>query len=104
MEPTVKQYVHHTINAVDAVAFDPEGRYDADRHDRYATFDQARDAALSSIELMLDERDYDGEDHKEELEQMLGLLESAASFEELVAHPEYQAFLVHLESPPSVAA
>jgi len=104
MEPTVKPYVHHTINAVDAVAFDPDGRFDADRHDRYATFDQARDAALSSIELMLDEGDYDGEDHKEELERMLGLLEAATSFECLEAHPEYQGFLGLLDPTPSLAA
>jgi hypothetical protein len=31
MEPTAKPYVHLSIHAVDAVAFDPEGRHDADR-------------------------------------------------------------------------
>lgn len=93
MEPTTKPYVHLSINAVDAVAFDPEGRYDADRHDRYSTFEQARDAALSSIELMLDERDYDGEDHKEELEQMLGLLEPARTFDDLECRADYRRLL-----------
>src|SRR3954449_9628366 len=98
MEPTAKPYVHTSINAVDAVAFDPEGRYDADRHDRYITFEQARDAALTSIELMLDEGDYDGEDHKEELEQMLGLLESARTFDDLDRRSEYRRLLERLGS------
>jgi hypothetical protein len=104
MEPTSKPYVHLSINAVDAVAFDPKGRYDADRHDRYATFDQARDAALSSIELMLDEGDYDGDDHKEELEQMLGLLESASSFKDLDGQSDYRSLLERLESAAPAAA
>src|SRR3954453_15816335 len=104
MEPTAKLYVHHTINAVDAVAFDPDGRYDADRHDRYATFDQARDAALSSIELMLDEGDYDGEDHKAELEPMLRLLESATTFENLEAQADFRRLLEGLESALPAAA
>jgi hypothetical protein len=98
MKPTVKPYVHLTIHAVDAVAFDLEGRYDADRHDRYATFDQARDAALSSIELMLDAGDHDGEDHKEELEKMLGLLESARTFDDLEGQSEYRSLLERLVS------
>ncbi len=98
MKPTSKPYVHLSINAVDAVTFDPEGRHDADRHDRYATFEQARDAALSSIELMLDEGDYDGEDHKEELEQMLRLLESVASFANLEGQSEYRCLLERLWS------
>jgi len=104
MEPTVKPYVHHTINAVDAVAFDPDSRYDADRHDRYATFDQARDAALSSIELMLDEADYDGEDHKEELEQMLSLLEAARTFDDLQGQSEYRRLLERLVTGRPAAA
>jgi hypothetical protein len=93
MEPKAKPYVHLTINAVDAVTFDPEGRYDADQHDRYATFDQARDAALSSIELMLDERDYDDEGHREELERMLGLLEAAPTFDDLKGCSDYHHLL-----------
>jgi len=104
MNPTAKSYVHLSINAVDAVAFDPEGRYEADRHDRYATFDQARDAALSSIELMLDEGDHDGDDHKEELEQMLGLLVAASSFEDLEGRPDYRRLLERLVSMVPTAA
>ena len=104
MKPTSKPYVHLSINAVDAVAFDPEGHYDADRNDRYATFEQARDAAQSSIELMLDEGDYDGEDHKEELELMLNLLESAASFEDLDSQSEYRCLLDRLVSAVPAAA
>jgi hypothetical protein len=104
MEPTVKPYVQLSINAVDAVSFDPEGRYDAERHDRYATFEQARDAALSSIELMLDERDYDGEDHREELEQMLGLLEASPTFDDLDCQSDYHRLLKGLLSAPPVVA
>lgn len=104
MEPTAKPYVHTTVNAVDAVAFDPEGHYDADRHDRYATFEQARDAALSSIELMLDERDYDGDDHKTELETMLGLLESAPTFVDLEGRSDYRWLLEQLLAARPIAA
>ena len=65
-----KPYVQLAINQVDTLIEDRQGRYDAETHDRYATFEAARDAALTSIEVMLDEADYDGEDHREELEQM----------------------------------
>src|SRR3984957_20580050 len=93
MDSLSRPYVHVPIDAVDTVAFDPEGQFAGERYDRYATFAEARDAALSSIEIMLDEEDYDGEDHREELERMLGLLESASSYEELERHPEYQRVL-----------
>jgi hypothetical protein len=98
MEPASKPYVHISINAVDAVAFDPEGHYDADRNDRYSTFGQARDAALTSIEVMLDEGDYDDEDHKTELGTMLGLLEAASSFEDLEGQSEHRRLLERLVS------
>ena len=104
MEPTAKPYVHLSIHAVDAVAFDPEGRYDDDLHDRYATFDQARDAALTSIEVMLDEGGHDGEEHEEELEQMLGLLEAASSFEDLEGQSDYCRLLERLVSAVPAAA
>ena len=93
MEHLQKPFVHLPIDAVDSVVFDPEGRFDAESYDRYASFIGARDAALSSIEIMLDEADYDGEDHREELERMLGLLDSSSSYEELERHPEYQRIL-----------
>ncbi len=104
MDPREKPYVHTPINAVDAVTYDPEGLYDADRHDRYATFEQARDAAQSSIELMLDERDFDGDDHKAELESMLRLLESADSFDGLAGRSEYRSLLERLASAQPAAA
>ncbi|WP_406695884.1 hypothetical protein V5E97_33300 [Singulisphaera sp. Ch08] len=104
MSRIAKQYVHITIDAVDTVDFDPEGRYDADRYDRYATFDEARDAALTSIELMLDEKDYDGDDHRHELEMMLPLLESSNSFDQLKRHAEYRQLLKRLEPAASFAA
>ena len=104
MESTAKPYVHLSINAVDAVAFDPEGRYDADRHDRYTTFGQARDAALTSIEVMLDEGDYDGEDHKTELGAMLGLLEVASSFEDLEGRSDHRRLLERLVSAVTAPA
>jgi hypothetical protein len=99
-----KPFVHLPIDAVDTVIFDPEVRFDADRFDRYATFAEARDAALSSIELMLDEGDYDGADHQAELEVMLRLLEPAATIMDLQAHPDYQAFLGRIGSAGTVAA
>ena len=104
MEHFTKPFVHLPIDAVDSVVFDPEGRFEAEHYDRYASFTEARDAALSSIEIMLDEADYDGEDHREELEQMLGLLNSSSSYEELERHPEYQRVLERLDPVRSFAA
>ena len=99
-----KPYVHLPIDAVDAVVFDLEDRFEADRYDRYASFAEARDAARSSIEIMLDECDYDGEDHRQELVSMLGLLEKCSSFEEMTLYPEYQRVLDKLEPVKSLAA
>jgi hypothetical protein len=104
MHPDTKPFVHLSIDAVDVVAFDPEGRYDGDRYDRYTTFAEARDAALTSIELMLDHGDYDGEDHLAELEEMLGHLESAESFGQMEADPGYREFVVRLGTVRPIAA
>ncbi|MFO0909691.1 MAG: hypothetical protein U0794_15320 [Isosphaeraceae bacterium] len=106
MEPKVtdKPYVHLTIDAVDAVVFDPENRFDAERYDRYPTFIQARDAALSSIEVMLDEGDYDGDDHRVELERMLQILEPAESFDDLKNQADYKWFLARLAPAMTIAA
>ena len=104
MDRNSKPFVHLPVDAVDVVAFDPEGRYDGDRYDRYATFAEARDAALTSIELMLDHGDYDGEDHLAELEMMLGHLESASSFGQLQADPGYREFVARLGTVRPVAA
>jgi hypothetical protein len=104
MHNFAKPFVHVPINAVDTVAFDPEGRFDSERYDRYESFTEARDAALSSIEIMLDEADYDGEDHREELERMLGLLESASSYEEMEHHSDHRWLLGRLESAQPAAA
>ena len=38
MDSHSKPYVHLSINAVDTVIHDPEGRFDSDRSDRFATF------------------------------------------------------------------
>jgi hypothetical protein len=92
-----KPYVHVTIDAVDAVVFDPENQFDADRHDRYATFVQARDAALTSIEAMLDAADYDGDDHRDELERMHRLLEPAEVFGDVEHDPAYCWFIDRLK-------
>src|ERR1700677_3776714 len=97
MEHFTKPFVHLPIDAVDSVIFDPAGRFEAKQYDRYASFTEARDAALSSIEIMLDEADYDGEDHREELERMLGLLESASSFDDLAAQPAHRRLLHRLD-------
>ncbi len=104
MNGTDKPYVQLGIQQVDTVIHDPEYLYDANHHDRYATFEAARDAALTSIEVMLDAADYDGDDHLEELERMYGLLDSSDTFAELEGRPEYRAFLRHLAPPMTVAA
>ncbi len=104
MDYLQKPFVHLPIDAVDSVIFDPEERFGAEHHDRYASFDEARDAALSSIEIMLDEEDYDGDDHREELERMLELLASASSYEELSRQPEYQDVIGQLASMRAFAA
>jgi hypothetical protein len=104
MHLLTKPFVHVPIDAVDTVVFDPEGRFDAERYDRYESFTQARDAALSSIEIMLDEADYDGLDHREELERMLGALESAASYEDLESHSDHRWLLGRLDLAQPVAA
>jgi hypothetical protein len=93
MDRADKPYVHLPIDAVDAVVFDPDGVYDPEVYDRYATFAEARDAALSSVELTLDEGDYDGEDHRDELERMRVLLDGAETFEALLAKAGYCWFL-----------
>ena len=97
MDNSIRPFVHISIDAVDAVVYDTDGRYDAEVHDHYATFTEARDAALSCVELLLGEGDYDGDDHREELERMQGLLESAESFDELAAQPGYRWFLQRIE-------
>jgi hypothetical protein len=104
MEHFTKPFVHLPIDAVDSVIFDPAGHFEAKQYDRYASFTEARDAAQSSIEIMLDEADYDGEDHREELERMLGLLDSSSSYEELERHPEYQRILERADPVRSFAA
>jgi hypothetical protein len=96
MNAASKCYVHLSINAVDAVVYDPEGRFDSDRSDRFATFAEARDAALSCIEVMLHEKDYDDDEHRDELELMLSVIETASSYEELETCPEYRWFLKRL--------
>jgi hypothetical protein len=98
-----RPFVHIAIDSVDTVAHDPTGRLDPDRYDHYATFVEARDAALSCVELLLHEKDYDGEDHREELERMESLLESASTFEELEGQPGYQWFLGRLGAVRSAA-
>src|SRR4051812_41584642 len=97
MDYCSKPYVHLSINAVDTVIHDPVGRFDSERSDRFATFGEARDAALSCIEVMLHEADYDDDEHRDELELMLNVLETATSFAEVEACAEYHWFLKRLE-------
>ena len=104
MEQSAKPYVLIAIDSVHAVVLDPEGRYDADRHDRYLTFTEARDAALCCNEAMIDESDYDDEAHREELERMLALLEPAETFDHLLARAEYVRFLGRQAPAQSAAA
>jgi hypothetical protein len=104
MDSTAKPYVQFSTNEVPAVALDREGRCDPDQVDRYATFEEARDAALSIIELTLDAGDYDDDAHRDELTRMLGLLESAPTFAKLAARREYKRFLAGgLVTPRAVA-
>lgn len=104
MDSLSKPFVHLPIDAVDTVVFDPQGHFDGEQYDRYATFTEARDAALSSIEIMLDEEDYDGEDHREELERMLGHLEAATCIAELEGHVAYVRLLDRVGAGHSAAA
>lgn len=103
MNPVLKPYLHLSVNAVDTVVFDPEGLYDNDRSDRYETFSEARDAALSCVEVILDEEEYDDDQHRDELERMRGLLDNSESFDELRTRPEYAWFLKRL-TPANQAA
>jgi hypothetical protein len=96
MERLNRPFAHIAIDSVDTVAFDPTGSYDPERYDHYSTFIEARDAALSCVELLLHEGDFDGEDHREELERMAGLLEGASTLEELEGQADYQWFLGRL--------
>jgi hypothetical protein len=104
MNQCSKPYVQLPIDAVDTVVIDLEGRFETDQFDRYASFAEACDAARSSIEIMLDESDYDGDDHRDELVSMLGLLEMCSSFEELALRPEYQRILEKLDHVTARAA
>jgi len=97
MDSILKPFVHVIIDAVDAVVFDADSRYDAEVHDHYATFGEARDAALSCVELLLDQADYDGEDHRDELERMRIMLESAVTFDDLASQADYRWFLDRIE-------
>src|SRR4051812_22546793 len=104
MDRAPRPYVQVAIDDVDTVVFDGDGHYDAEEYDCYATFDQARDAALSCIEDVLDEGDYDGEAHMAGLEAMHTLLEAARSFEDLEGQPEYRRFLERLAPARPFAA
>jgi hypothetical protein len=99
-----KPYVQLSIDEVDTVIHDPDGLYDPEFHDRYETFDAARDAALTSIEVMLDEADYDGEDHRAELERMHELLEHADSFADLQGQADFVSLLKRLVTESTIAA
>jgi hypothetical protein len=104
MEHLQKPFVHVPIDAVDSVVFDPEGRFDAEVYDRYPSFDEARDAAMSSIEIMLDEADYDGDDHRAELEQMLHLLDGSSTYEDLTGQRDYQRVIERIDPLIACAA
>ena len=96
MPYSTKPFVHLSIDSVDTVVLDPEGQIDPELHDHYASFVEARDAALCCVELLLDEGDYDGDDHREDLVTMLALLETSESFEDLDRQAGYRSFLGRL--------
>jgi hypothetical protein len=96
MNAVSQPYLHLALNAVDTVVFDPDGVYDSERSDRYASFGEARDAALSCVEVMLHEGEYDDDEHRDELELMRSLLETAETFNDLKSCPEYAWFLKKL--------
>ena len=91
-----RPFAHIAIDSVDTVAYDPAGNYDPERYDHYGSFVEARDAALSCVELLLHEGDFDGEDHREELERMESLLQNASTIEELEGQADYHWFLGRL--------
>jgi hypothetical protein len=103
MNHPIRPFVQMAIDAVDVVLSDPEGRFDPDRFDRYETFGAARDAALTSLEVMLYEGDYDDDDHRRDVEKMLEMLESAQTYEELEARSEYRDYLRTLNQARSAA-
>jgi len=103
MDDLNRPFVHIAVDSVDTVAYDPTGHFDPERYDHYATFIEARDAALSCVELLLHEGDYDGEDHREELERMASLLENASTYEEQEGEAGYQWFLGQLVGVRSAA-
>jgi hypothetical protein len=103
MDSLNRPFVHIAVDSVDTVAYDSAGRFDPEQYDHYATYVEARDAALSCVELLLHEGDYDGEDHREELERMESLLQDASTFEELEGQPGYQWFLGRLDAIRSAA-
>jgi hypothetical protein len=98
-----RPFVQIAINAVDVVLLDSEGRFDPDHFDRYESFVAARDAALTSVEVMLDEGDYDDEEHRLDLEEVREMLESAETFDDLDRQPAYQRFLQSLTPARSAA-
>jgi len=98
-----RPFAHVAIDSVDTVVLDPTGCFDPERYDHYTTFVEARDAALSCVELLLHEGDFDGEDHREELERMETLLENASTFEELEGQAGYQWFLGRMVEARSAA-
>ena len=103
MNAVFKPFLQLSINAVDTVVYDPDGLHDSDRSDRYETYSEARDAALSCVEVMLDEEEYDDDQHRDELEQMRVLLEAADTYDELRSSPDYLSFLNRLASARQAA-
>jgi hypothetical protein len=104
MTTVEKPFVQLAVDEVDTIIHDPDGLYDPEHYDRYETFVAARDAALTSIEVMLDEADYDGDDHREELEKMHELLEQADGLADLQARGDYLAYLERLVTARTIAA
>ncbi len=103
MPHTIRPFVHLAVDAVDLVVADPEERYDADHFDRYQTFESARDAALTSVEVMLDEKDFDDESHRLDLELVREMLETAQEYGDLLGKADYHRFLSAIPHQESAA-
>lgn len=100
----MKPFVQTSIDEVNTVLYDPDGHLDAEHFDRFASFETARDEALCCLEAMIDEADYDDEDHRREIVWMQGLLQSADSVDDLERDADYRRFVARLAPIPVAAA
>lgn len=100
----MKPYVQTAIDQVNTVIYDPDNHFDADQYDRFASFETARDEAIYCLESLIDERDYDDDDHRREVVWMQQLLQSAETIADLERDAEYRRFVGRLATHTERAA